>query len=277
MLSLNVTPPTLSYEGLDRVLAFQAYLSPSVTRKRTRHTLPTSFVSAVQWNESHQRIVVSWSNHIPSDPLEQELMHPMHRIIERVQNAVSTPTDGRRTISSDILDAYEYVENLAFHRIISLLSSLFLLCPSLRPLDDDKPNEASLDIERGAKLGFSLGVFYRVVMEGGSVPRHKLCEYKIKAAWKTHKKVCGKLGQREQALPVYIIDLAPSSGSLIWFSRRKVSLDKFTWERFAERLETQTAPIAMLREDMQPMDEQSRRQLWDTIKRVERGLQLSLG
>lgn len=47
MLSLNVTPPTLSYEGLDRVLAFQAYLSPSVTRKRTRHTLPTSFVSAV--------------------------------------------------------------------------------------------------------------------------------------------------------------------------------------------------------------------------------------
>ncbi len=43
-------------------------------------------------------------------------------------------------------------------------------------------SRGKLDIEREAKLGLSLGAFYRVcenngcgIMEGGSIPAHKLC------------------------------------------------------------------------------------------------------
>ncbi|SJK98604.1 uncharacterized protein ARMOST_01872 [Armillaria ostoyae] len=86
-----------------------------------------------QWNESHQRIQVSWSNRISPDPLEQEPTHPMHKIIERVQKVVKMSGDGmtvdqlrqigcRQKIDSGtfpkvtfIVEAFEHVENSALN------------------------------------------------------------------------------------------------------------------------------------------------------------------
>ncbi|KAK0192815.1 hypothetical protein F5146DRAFT_520116 [Armillaria mellea] len=169
-----------------------------------------------------------------------------------------------------IVEAFEYVENLALKGNYSelRLDPAFLYAlnkADFRPwptgrrqskgfclnrqtvwntlvdqyIETSGDSRGRLDIERGAKLGLSLGAFYRVcenngcdIMEGGSVPTHKLCSgCKIavycsstcqRAAWKIHKKICRKLGQREQALPVGIVSSIPSSGLNVWISRRKV-------------------------------------------------------